>query len=253
MRLWLFLLFMIANLSYASGTAIVYDETTSRFIDKDLSYISPVTTVYHSTKDWSRTELMFVAKKLQKDVSKFSQVHYITANNSGIPYFKNYDVAKILDFLNGISYPMSHILLLTDNLHSLEITREAKQEAKKRGIQIQTVVATTRHELETAVLHANTLQQGLILNYALITIENETGVYLTYKEITEAILRKNKKHVVVGLNRQNPVCLCVSHESMQNLDKGTLDFYITLNAWHLRKQHKRILLDGLSKAKEVIF
>ena len=70
MKLWLFLLVFVSSIVYAK-TAIVYDESISRFIDRDVGNVvkhtGPITTIYYSNRVWNVSELNIVGQQTSPD------------------------------------------------------------------------------------------------------------------------------------------------------------------------------------------
>ena len=260
MKLWLFLLVFVSSIVYAK-TAIVYDESISRFIDRDVGNVvkhtGPITTIYYSNRVWNVSELNLVGQQTSDEVllRKYQKVVRVSEGGFGVHYFGKYTLQPLVKFLDQIGYGVPYILILVDDKHSLNIVQRVKAEAAKQGIVVESFTVTTKYSLEKAVLEANINQRGVILNMALTAIEGETNVALTYDEISNIVRLRNKKHLVVGLNRSNPVCVCATKESIIGLLEGNdLTFGIMLNATALTNSGQTsILLDGIIYAEEINF
>ena len=257
MKLWLLTLMFLCVNSFAQ-TAIVYDETISRFVDRDLSYMAgdgSVTSLYRSNRIWNRSELDFTRTTDEVLAEKYDKVLRVTENKKGLYYFKNYDLNKLVNFLDHISFSVSYILILDDGHHSLDIIPLIKKYAASRGITIHSETVKTKFGIERAITDAQKNQRGIILNFALAVEEQETGTVLTYNEISKLVAVRNVKHLVVGLNRSNAVCLCETKDSMLSLlSGGEIEFDVVLNATRLEEAGQEfVVLDGVHLAKEVNF
>lgn len=259
MKYFMLVFLFVANV-VLSQTVIVYDETISRFIDKDISYITgsdKISTVYYADRIWNVTELNLAKQKLSDELllKKYTSVVRVSEKEDGVKYFKNFNLKSIIAYFDTIGYNIPYILLLVDSKHSLSVTQQIKSEAVKYGIHIDTKIINSKYSIEKAVLESRSQQRGIILNLALVALERETNTVLTYNEISHIITSRNTKHVVVGLNRSNSVCLCATKESISGLlHGGDLIFDIMLNASVLSNNNKtKLLLDGIHTAKEINF
>lgn len=258
MRLWLLALLLCIQNVFA-GTIIVYDETVSRFVDRDLSYLTSkgrISSTYHSNREWSNSELTLVRQQRTTNLpKKYDNVIRVTEDRTGLYFFEKYSIGTLVGFFDKISYSVPYILIVEDSNHSLDIIPLIKSYAATHGITVESATLHTKYELETTLKQANLQQRGLILNFALTLVEGETGAVLTYNEISQIVASRNSRHLVVGLNRKNAVCLCETKRSMAHVTEGgNIEFGVTLNATRLEAAGQRaVLLDGMVYAEEVIF